>query len=164
VEHEAIYRDPSKKKNGSLDGRLAIEGTRATLFDEESKLLVARALKKDETAIVLGSLIKMGKWEVEVGALSAASTGAVATGAGSVGVAAAASAAAIRAPARAPDGLSTRAVGSVLTQRLRSPAGAAAPPPAARPDPPADVLVGQLPRAACRHELQAARRRLRAQS
>ena len=127
VEHEAIYRDPSKKKNGSLDGRLAIEGTRATLFDEESKLLVARALKKDETAIVLGSLIKMGKWEVEVGALSAASTGAVATGAGSVGVAAAASAAAIRAPARAPDGLSTRAVGSVLTQRLRSPAGAAAP-------------------------------------
>ena len=133
VEHEAIYRDPSKKKNGSLDGRLALEGTRATLFDEESKLLVARALKKDETAIVPGSLIKMGKWEVEVGALSAASTGAVATSAGSAGVAAAASAAAIRAPARAPDGLSTRAVGSVPTQRLRSPAGAAAPPP---PPPP----------------------------
>ena len=82
--YEAVYRDPSKKKNGSLDGRLVVTPSchSIALFDDNGKLLVSRALRKED-AVETGRTLKMGKWELDVGEAcdTTATTATIATAA-----------------------------------------------------------------------------------
>ena len=166
--HEVIYRDPGKNKNPSFDGVVHSDQATAKLFDEESKLLAARPLKKDEL-LEAGTTIKIGKWEVQVGdatstsaAVSAPAPQPARHAAAAPAAAAAAAPAAARRPAasfgfRAPSSAAVGAVGRGAGASLSStsssaakvvPTGRAPLPPKPPPKPPkpqapipADALV-----------------------